>query len=496
MPESIENTYNERLVEKALEVRGKRLIGKEPGYTYEEIDAMLCEKGITPGTAEAEKFMQRWDIEKAKELLQQEINVNQDLTTDQGIKNITTEISERIDDSTEQSSDDGLRDERKKLLGRLTSRAIKSDDKLKDERKKPIYEPYQKEKPSDIDKLFSQINKRTRFLDILYQLYVFLSKTQDLLNIDTDVTLAVSVPGEGFVSVSPEYNEKKRKYAIQQAHKWLQEWEKVENYNVSTLPPILYWLYISISVIGKRLENIDQSSGIQRGMSIEQIKKTVYPQRNELRDLIYETEKRLKRVFKNYISKNRGFQDADSSKKDIEEKIPPIPLELRITDQRLDPLIPKLPPTKDTDFFYHTMFFIAYSTIVVRDFCEIINGREEKRHKIATSEIDVLLADVNDKSLFGCGWIYAYEQYKKLSPPSDSSLAEVHELTLAIAQMIGILDGEFGNFSEGKAFTREALGGIFGTSVFPKRIRSQTEELVSLIQHWVKLAKMYCKSKI
>jgi len=51
------------------EIYRKRLEGKEPGYTYAETDAMLGREGITPGTPEADKFMKKWDWERAEKQL-------------------------------------------------------------------------------------------------------------------------------------------------------------------------------------------------------------------------------------------------------------------------------------------------------------------------------------------------------------------------------------------------------------------------------------------
>lgn len=47
----------------------RRLAGTEPGFTHAEIDQMLKDKGITPGTPEAEKFMSDWDWDMAKKEL-------------------------------------------------------------------------------------------------------------------------------------------------------------------------------------------------------------------------------------------------------------------------------------------------------------------------------------------------------------------------------------------------------------------------------------------
>ncbi len=49
------------------EIQEKRLKGKEPGYTWKEIDEVLKKDGITPGTPEADRFMKKWDLRKAEE---------------------------------------------------------------------------------------------------------------------------------------------------------------------------------------------------------------------------------------------------------------------------------------------------------------------------------------------------------------------------------------------------------------------------------------------
>lgn len=56
----------QQIREKAHEIHQKREAGKEPGFTWQEIDKMLQEKGLTPGTEEARKFMEKYDWSQAE----------------------------------------------------------------------------------------------------------------------------------------------------------------------------------------------------------------------------------------------------------------------------------------------------------------------------------------------------------------------------------------------------------------------------------------------
>ncbi len=58
--------------ERAIEIKDKRMVGAEPGYTRAEIDTELRSKGVEPGTPEADEYMEKWDQVKAKGQLEKE----------------------------------------------------------------------------------------------------------------------------------------------------------------------------------------------------------------------------------------------------------------------------------------------------------------------------------------------------------------------------------------------------------------------------------------
>jgi len=60
------------LKNKAAQIKAWRIEGKQPGYTWNEVDKLLADQRISPGTPEADKFMQEWDANRAKEILETE----------------------------------------------------------------------------------------------------------------------------------------------------------------------------------------------------------------------------------------------------------------------------------------------------------------------------------------------------------------------------------------------------------------------------------------
>lgn len=62
----------EEISAKTREIYMKRLAGREPGYTYHEMDEMLKRKGIRPNTSQAREFFGKWDRERAENILHEE----------------------------------------------------------------------------------------------------------------------------------------------------------------------------------------------------------------------------------------------------------------------------------------------------------------------------------------------------------------------------------------------------------------------------------------
>ena len=56
----------------AEQIKKWRIEGKRTGYTWKEIDKILANRGLAPGTPAADKFMDDWDFKKAKEILEAE----------------------------------------------------------------------------------------------------------------------------------------------------------------------------------------------------------------------------------------------------------------------------------------------------------------------------------------------------------------------------------------------------------------------------------------
>ena len=52
---------------RTADIERRRVEGKQAGFTWAEIDKLLRDKGIEPGTSEAAKFIKNWDQEKAKQ---------------------------------------------------------------------------------------------------------------------------------------------------------------------------------------------------------------------------------------------------------------------------------------------------------------------------------------------------------------------------------------------------------------------------------------------
>ena len=72
-PKELEAKISEEEIrELAMRIKAWRIEGKRTGYTWKEIDKILANKGIAPGTLIADKFMEEWDFKKAKEILEAE----------------------------------------------------------------------------------------------------------------------------------------------------------------------------------------------------------------------------------------------------------------------------------------------------------------------------------------------------------------------------------------------------------------------------------------
>jgi len=56
----------------AERIKQWRIDGRRAGYTWKEIDKILANSGIAPGTPTADEFMAKWDINRAKEILEAE----------------------------------------------------------------------------------------------------------------------------------------------------------------------------------------------------------------------------------------------------------------------------------------------------------------------------------------------------------------------------------------------------------------------------------------
>jgi len=65
--------YTKEMVEaRAAEIERRRIEGKEAGFTWQEIDALLRKNKIEPGTPEAKTFMAEWDKQIARQELAKE----------------------------------------------------------------------------------------------------------------------------------------------------------------------------------------------------------------------------------------------------------------------------------------------------------------------------------------------------------------------------------------------------------------------------------------